>query len=172
MSEVQTRAPIAKAARLRSPRFPSPAVLIVAVLFVTMIGLSIWYLDAPGTTGGPGRSAIRTFDMAARVDGRIGQIVVARAQNVRAGRTADPHRQPRAAGEAAAERGGPGRGGSRAGARQGGVSRRRSSPSARRRSTAPRRTLRLAQRRSTARGRAGRAHTIRRNRSSTATARH
>jgi HlyD family secretion protein len=85
MSEVQTRAPIAKAARLRSPRFPSPAVLLVVVLFVTMIGLSIWYLARPVPLVIQGEVQSRTFDMAARVDGRIGEIVVARAQNVAQG---------------------------------------------------------------------------------------
>ena len=40
-SQMGTATPIAQR---RGPRRPAPAVLIVAVLFVTMIGLSIWYL--------------------------------------------------------------------------------------------------------------------------------
>ena len=59
--------------------------LIVAVLFVTMIGLSIWYLSRREPLVVQGEVQSRTFDMAARVDGRIGQIVVARSQNVKQG---------------------------------------------------------------------------------------
>lgn len=69
----------------RRPRRPAPAVLIVAVLFVTMIGLSIWYLTRREPLVVQGEVQSRTFDMAARVDGRIGQIVVARSQNVTQG---------------------------------------------------------------------------------------
>jgi HlyD family secretion protein len=66
----------------RRPRRPAPAVLIVALLFVTMIGLSIWYLTRREPLVVQGEVQSRTFDMAARVDGRIGHIVVARSQNV------------------------------------------------------------------------------------------
>ena len=63
-------------------RRPAPAVLIVAVLFVAMIGLSLWYLTRREPLVIQGEVQSRTFDMAARVDGRIGQIVVARSQDV------------------------------------------------------------------------------------------
>src|SRR5689334_3872074 len=66
----------------RPPRRPAPAVLIVAVLFVTMIGLSIWYLTRREPLVVQGEVQSRTFDMAARVDGRIAEILVARSQNV------------------------------------------------------------------------------------------
>ncbi len=82
MSQVETSAPVAK---VRSRPRPTPAVLIVAVLFVTMIGLSAWYLTRREPLVIQGEIHSRTFDMAARVDGRIGQIVVARAQNVAQG---------------------------------------------------------------------------------------
>jgi HlyD family secretion protein len=47
-----------------------------------MIGLSIWYLTRTEPLVVKGEVRSRTFDMAARVDGRIGQIVVGRSQNV------------------------------------------------------------------------------------------
>ena len=66
-------------------RRPAPAVLIVAVLFVAMIGLSLWYLTRREPLVIQGEVQSRTFDMAARVDGRVGQIVVARSQDVSQG---------------------------------------------------------------------------------------
>jgi HlyD family secretion protein len=69
----------------RRTRRPAPAVLLVAALFVTMIGLSIWYLSRREPLVVQGEVQSRTFDMAARVDGRIEQIVVARSQNVHQG---------------------------------------------------------------------------------------
>jgi HlyD family secretion protein len=72
-------------ATVRARRRASPAVLIVAVLFVAMIGLSIWYLSRREPLVVQGEVQSRTFDMAARVDGRIGQIVVARSQDVAQG---------------------------------------------------------------------------------------
>jgi HlyD family secretion protein len=66
-------------------RRPAPAVFIVGLLFAGMIGLSIWYLTKREPLVVQGEVQSRTFDMAARVDGRIAQIVVARSQNVRQG---------------------------------------------------------------------------------------
>ncbi len=64
---------------------PAPTVFLVAVLFAAMIGLSIWYLSRREPLVVQGEVQSRTFDMAARVDGRIGQIVVTRSQDVRQG---------------------------------------------------------------------------------------
>jgi HlyD family secretion protein len=64
---------------------PAPAVVIVAVLFMAMIGLSIWYLTRREPLVVQGEVQSRTFDLAARVDGRIAQIVVERSQEVRQG---------------------------------------------------------------------------------------
>jgi HlyD family secretion protein len=80
MSEAASRSPM-----VNRPRRPAPAVLIVAVLFVAMIGLSLWYLTRREPLVIQGEVQSRTFDMAARVDGRIGQIVVARSQDVSQG---------------------------------------------------------------------------------------
>jgi HlyD family secretion protein len=72
-------------ANISRRRLPPPAALIVGVLFVAMIGLSVWYLTRREPLVVQGEVQARTFDMAARVDGRIGQIVVARAQDVTQG---------------------------------------------------------------------------------------
>jgi HlyD family secretion protein len=66
-------------------RLPPPAALIVGALFPTMIGLSVWYLTRREPLVGQAEVQSRTFDIAAGVDGRIGQIVVARAQDVMQG---------------------------------------------------------------------------------------
>ncbi len=68
----------------RVPR-PAPAAVIVGILFVAMVGLSIWYLTRKEPLVIQGEVQSRTFDIAARVDGRIGEIVVARSQNLRQG---------------------------------------------------------------------------------------
>jgi HlyD family secretion protein len=64
------------------PRRPQTTVFIVGFLFVAMVGLSIWYLSRREPLVIQGEVQSRTFDLAARVDGRIGEIVVARSQNV------------------------------------------------------------------------------------------
>jgi HlyD family secretion protein len=82
MAEVSTDKPVAATAAKPRPRRPAPAVLIVGVLFVAMIGLSIWYLTRREPLVIQGEVQCRTFDMAARVDGRIGGIEVSRSQDV------------------------------------------------------------------------------------------
>jgi HlyD family secretion protein len=64
---------------------PSAAGIIVVVLVAVMVGLSVWYLSRREPLVVQGEIQSRTFDMAARVDGRIGQIVVTRSQNVHQG---------------------------------------------------------------------------------------
>jgi HlyD family secretion protein len=64
---------------------PVAATAIVGVLFITMIGLSIWYLTRQEPLVVQGEVQCRTFDMAARVDGRVAQIAVARSENVKQG---------------------------------------------------------------------------------------
>jgi HlyD family secretion protein len=85
MLEEATREQAAATSARHRARRPAPAVLIVGLLFVAMIGLSIWYLSRREPLVVQGEVQSRTFDMAARVDGRIGQIVVARSQNVSQG---------------------------------------------------------------------------------------
>ena len=76
---------MAKAPKKRRYRGPAPTVMIVAILFVAMIGLSIWYLSRREPLVVQGEVQSRTFDMAARVDGRIGNVLVARSQDVKQG---------------------------------------------------------------------------------------
>jgi len=82
MSETTPRETKAETAAIRQSRRAAPAVIIVAVLFVTMIGLSIWYLSRREPLVVQGEVQTRTFDLAARVDGRVGQILVSRSQDV------------------------------------------------------------------------------------------
>jgi HlyD family secretion protein len=87
MPQIPPATPVAPTpvANISRRRLPPPAALIVGVLFVAMIGLSVWYLTRREPLVVQGEVQARTFDMAARVDGRIGQIVVARAQDVTQG---------------------------------------------------------------------------------------
>jgi HlyD family secretion protein len=64
---------------------PIAAIAIVSALFVTMIGLSVWYLTRQEPLVVQGEVQCRTFDMAARVDGRVAQIAVSRSENVKQG---------------------------------------------------------------------------------------
>jgi HlyD family secretion protein len=64
---------------------PIAAMAIVCVLFITMIGLSIWYLTRQEPLVVQGEVQCRTFDMAARVDGRVAQIAVSRSENIKQG---------------------------------------------------------------------------------------
>jgi HlyD family secretion protein len=64
---------------------PIAAMAIVGVLFITMIGLSVWYLTRQEPLVVQGEVQCRTFDMAARVDGRVAQIAVSRSENVKQG---------------------------------------------------------------------------------------
>jgi HlyD family secretion protein len=82
MSDISTRDAIAELPTRRRLRHPGPAVLIVGLLFAVTIGLSIWYLSRPQPLVIQGEIQSRTFDLAARVDGRVGEILVARSQNV------------------------------------------------------------------------------------------
>ena len=64
---------------------PVAAIAIVCILLVTMISLSGWYLTRREPLVIQGEVQCRTFDMSARVDGRVAQVVVARSENVKQG---------------------------------------------------------------------------------------
>jgi HlyD family secretion protein len=85
MTEEATREEVAAPPARHRARRPAPPAIIVGILFVAMIGLSVWYLSRREPLVVQGEVQSRTFDMAARVDGRIGRIVVARSQDVRQG---------------------------------------------------------------------------------------
>src|SRR3984885_10442322 len=85
MLEEATREQAAAIPASHRARHPAPAVLIVGLLFVAMIGLSIWYLTRREPLVVQGEVQSTTFDMAARVDGRGAKIEVNRSQNVTRG---------------------------------------------------------------------------------------
>jgi len=57
------------------------------VVFLTIIGLAIWYLVRPEPLLVQGEAESTRIDIAARVSGRLAKIAVARGQNVAAGAT-------------------------------------------------------------------------------------
>jgi HlyD family secretion protein len=65
-----------------STRLPS---IIVGVVIAAIAGLSIWYLVRPQPLLVQGEVDATRFDIAARVDGRVGEVPVERGQNVAAG---------------------------------------------------------------------------------------
>ena len=67
---------------LSPPR--APAIIVGAVIAV-VAGLSIWYLVRPQPLLVQGEADATRFDIAARIDGRVAEIPVVRAQNVPAG---------------------------------------------------------------------------------------
>ena len=67
---------------------PSPTQLpsiIVGVVIAALAGLSIWYLVRPQPLLVQGEVDATRYDIAARVDGRVGEVPVERGQNVAAG---------------------------------------------------------------------------------------
>jgi HlyD family secretion protein len=69
-------------ARPRSARAPA---IIVGLIVAAVAGLSLWYLVRPQPLLVQGEVDATRFDIAARVDGRVGEIPVERGQNVAAG---------------------------------------------------------------------------------------
>src|SRR5262245_23762289 len=67
---------------LSSTRLPS---IIVGVVIAAVAGLSIWYLVRPEPLLVQGEVDATRFDIAARVDGRVGEVPVERGQDVAAG---------------------------------------------------------------------------------------
>jgi len=68
--------------RPRPARAPS---IIVGLVIAAVAGLSIWYLVRPEPLLVQGEADATRFDIAARVDGRVGEIPVERGQDVAAG---------------------------------------------------------------------------------------
>jgi acetyl/propionyl-CoA carboxylase alpha subunit len=63
-------------------RLPS---IIVGAVIVALAGLSIWYLVRPQPLLVQGEVDATRYDIAARVDGRVGEVTVERGRNVAAG---------------------------------------------------------------------------------------
>ncbi len=68
------------------PRFDARTA-IAAALFLTIIGLAIWYLARPEPLLVQGETASTRVDIAARVSGRLAKIPVMRGENVAQGTT-------------------------------------------------------------------------------------
>ena len=64
-----------------------PRAIVVAVVFVAIIGLAIWYLARPEPLLVQGEVESTRVDIAARVSGRLSKVVVVRGQNVAVGAT-------------------------------------------------------------------------------------
>src|SRR5580704_16353999 len=82
---MSTPATPASASPPAPPRRVDPRGVIVAVLFITIIGLAIWYLARPEPLLVQGEVESTRIDIAARVSGRLAKIAVARGQDVAAG---------------------------------------------------------------------------------------
>ena len=78
--------PTAKAEPISAPGRPSrAAAVIVTAALATIIGSSLWYLVQPQPLLVQGEADARRIDIAARIDGRVGQRPVERGDNVAAG---------------------------------------------------------------------------------------
>ena len=84
----------ASAARMNRPKADGPdapqktprtAVVIVTLAVAAIVGLSLWYLVQPQPLLVQGEADATRIDIAARVDGRVGQRPVDRGENVAAG---------------------------------------------------------------------------------------
>src|SRR6476646_6945865 len=82
-TEVKGQDPAIKPVAKSAPRhLPS---IIVGCVIAAIIALSIWYLVRPEPLLVQGEVDATRMDIAARVDGRVGEIPVERGQNVPAG---------------------------------------------------------------------------------------
>jgi HlyD family secretion protein len=77
-------APPTKAAKDRAPSSSRLSSIIVSVVATAIAALSIWYLVRPEPLLVQGEVDATRFDIAARVDGRVGEIPVTRGENVAA----------------------------------------------------------------------------------------
>jgi HlyD family secretion protein len=83
----ESREPLREHDEKPKPRAPAsgwvPSIIVVLIV-VAVAGLSIWYLVRPQPLLVQGEVDATRFDIAARVDGRVGEIPVVRGQNVAA----------------------------------------------------------------------------------------
>jgi HlyD family secretion protein len=69
----------------RAPRVARTPAIIVTIIVCAIVGLSLWYLVQPQPLIIQGEADATRIDIAARVDGRVGQRPVERGDNVTAG---------------------------------------------------------------------------------------
>src|SRR5437660_1080499 len=74
--------PPREAGKHRLPASSRVPAIIVGVVIAAVAGLSIWYLVRPEPLLVQGEVDATRFDIAARVDGRVGDIPVVRGQNI------------------------------------------------------------------------------------------
>lgn len=80
----RTPAPVRPAAH-EPPKASKSAAIIVALSVAGIVGLSLWYLMQPQPLLVQGEADATRIDIAARIDGRVGQRPVSRGDNVAAG---------------------------------------------------------------------------------------
>src|SRR5579863_9540678 len=71
----------------RAPKVARAPAIIVTIVICAVVGLSLWYLVQPQPLIIQGEADATRIDIAARVDGRVGQRPVERGDNVAAGQT-------------------------------------------------------------------------------------
>jgi HlyD family secretion protein len=69
----------------RAPKVARAPAIIVTIIIAAIVGLSLWYLVQPQPLIIQGEADATRIDIAARVDGRVGQRPVERGDNVTAG---------------------------------------------------------------------------------------
>src|SRR5262245_25553637 len=77
--------PVPERASTQKPRSARAPSIIVACIVAAIAALSIWYLIRPEPLLIQGEVDATRMDLAARVDGRVGEIPVERGQDVAAG---------------------------------------------------------------------------------------
>jgi HlyD family secretion protein len=76
---------LAQLAAVEPPRTSKAAAIVVALSILAIVGLSLWYLVWPQPLLVQGEADATRVDIAARIDGRVGQRPVERSDNVTAG---------------------------------------------------------------------------------------
>ena len=83
-ADLTTSAPVAPALA-EPPRTSKVAAVIVTLSVLAIVGLSLWYLVQPQPLLVQGEADATRVDIAARIDGRVGQRPVSRGDNISAG---------------------------------------------------------------------------------------
>jgi HlyD family secretion protein len=83
-SDPDAATPIQRPA-VEPPRTSKMAAIIVTLIVLAIVGLSLWYLVQPQPLLVQGEADATRVDIAARIDGRVGQRPVSRGDNVAAG---------------------------------------------------------------------------------------
>src|SRR6476620_3309518 len=76
---------VAASQRDKAPRISKLPTIIVGIVIAVIAGISIWYLVRPAPLLVQGEVDATRLDIAARVDGRVAEILVSRGENVAAG---------------------------------------------------------------------------------------